>query len=98
METKEVTPVAVGDPVVVVDETYGEHIGLVTCVHGQFNSDTVLAHTGRPYVPCINVVYVSKDPAKRDPYGAQVERLSSLQHFGEGPSQMPRPGRYWKNL
>lgn len=95
MDTKEVTPVAVGDAVKVVDETYGEHIGLVTCVHGNFG--TQLA-SGRTYVPCINVVYVSNDPAKRDPYGAQLERMSSLQHYGEGPDLMPRPGRYWINL
>jgi hypothetical protein len=83
-----VTPVEVGDPVRVVDETYGEHVGLVTCVHGRFGD----------YVPCINVVYVSSDPAKRDPYGAQVERMSSLQHHSQGPSQMPQPGRYWMNV
>lgn len=97
-DTENVTPVAAGDAVKVVDETYGEHIALVTCVHGQFNSDTVLAHTGKPYVPCINVVYVSSDPAKRDPYGQQVERLSSLQHWSQGPNGMPKPGRYWTNL
>lgn len=84
-----VTPVSAGDPVTIVDETYGEHVGLVTCVHGTFTSS---------YVPCINVVFVSSDPAKRDPYGAQVERLSSLQHYAAGPNGMPRPGRYWQNV
>lgn len=88
-EKIEVTPVTIGDPVKVVDETYGDHVGLVTCVHGQF---------GGAFIPCINVVYVSTDPAKRDPYGAQVERLSSLQHLSQGPAGMPRPGRYWTNL
>jgi len=89
MPVKDVTEVGVGDPVVVVDEQYREHVGLVTCVHGAFSDS---------YVPCINVVFVSKDPDKRDPYGAQVERLSSLQHRSQGPSQMPRPGRYWINV
>lgn len=79
-------PVADGDVVKVVDENFVEHVGLVTAVHGEF---------GSTYVPCINVVFVSKDPAKRDPYGQQVERLSSLQHLLAGP---PRPGRYWINL
>lgn len=85
---KEITPVAVGDPVKVVDEQYGEHIGLVTCVHGRFGD----------FVPCINVVYVTSDETKRDPYGAQVERMSSLQHLSQGPRHMPRPGRYWLNV
>lgn len=78
-----------GDPVRVVDEQYGTHVGLVTAVHGVF---------GGAYVPCINVVYVATDPAKRDPYGHQVERLSSLQHYSQGPSSMPAPGRYWEHL
>lgn len=89
MEHKPVSAVAPGDAVFVVDEQYGEHLGLVTTVHGTF-TDT--------YAPCINVVFVSKDAAKRDPYGQQVERLSSLQHYSQGPSQMPRPGRYWVNV
>jgi hypothetical protein len=88
MTTTEVTPVEVGYPVRIVDEQYGEHVGLVTCVHGRFED----------WVPCINVVYVTNDPSKRDPYGAQVERMSSLQHLSQGPSQMPRPGRYWVNM
>lgn len=89
MDKEEVTPVAAGDPVRIVDEQYGEHVGLVTAVHGNF---------GGSYVPCINVVYVTNDPAKRDPYGAQVERMSSLQHISQGPAQMPRPGRYWTSM
>jgi hypothetical protein len=84
------TPVAVGDHVVVVDENYRPHHGLVTCVHGQFSEGG--------YVPCINVVYVSDDPAKRDPYGQQIERMSSLQHYSQGPDGMPKPGRFWANL
>jgi hypothetical protein len=86
---EQVTPVVAGDPVKVVDETYGEHTGLVTAVHGTFSDS---------YTPCINVVYVTADPAKRDPYGAQVERMSSLQHYSQGPANMPRPGRYWLNV
>ncbi|HLL69001.1 MAG TPA: hypothetical protein VK453_25300 [Micromonosporaceae bacterium] len=83
-------PVAPGDPVLVVDEHYQQHVGLVTVVHGPF--------TDGGYTPCINVVYVSSDAAKRDPYGQQLERMSSLQHFASGPSGMPKPGRFWANL
>ncbi len=84
-------PIAEGDVVFVMDENYQEHYGLVTCVHGQLTPEST-------YVPCINVVYVSSDQNKRDPYGQQTERMSSLQHFGSGPSGMPRPGRFWANL
>jgi hypothetical protein len=90
LETEQkATPVAAGDPVKIVDEVYAEHDALVTTVHGTFTTT---------FVPCINVVYVSADPAKRDPYGQQVERLSSVQHYSQGPSGMPRPGRFWRNV
>lgn len=89
MGDDEVRPVVEGDPVKVVDENRVEHVGLVTTVHGGF---------GGTYAPSINAVYVSADPGKTDPYGRQVERLSSLQHFSAGPAQMPSPGRYWINL
>lgn len=88
---KEISP---GDAVRVVDEKHVEHVGLVTWVHGGFDGVP-----GRPdFVPCINVVYVSKDSTKSDPYGLQLERMSSLQHLSEGPLLMPMPGRFWENL
>jgi hypothetical protein len=43
-------------------------------------------------------MYVSADDGKRDPYGRQAERMSSLQHYSQGPNGMPKPGRYWTNL
>lgn len=86
--TVPVAPVAVGDVVAVVDETRGEHLGLVTAVHGRFDAG---------FVPCINVVYVVGDEARTDNYGRQTDRLSSLQHVSQGPSQMPDPGRFWVN-
>lgn len=91
-EQTTVTPVAVGDPVKIVDETYGEHVGLVTAVHGVFGSEANPA-----YVPCLNVVYVTTEAGKKDPYGNQIERLGSLVHYRQ-TSGMPRPGRYWQNL
>ena len=84
-----ISPVKPGDAVKVVDENYVEHAGLVTAVHGPFVEGG--------YAPCINVVFVTSDAAKRDPYGQQIERLSSLQHYSQGPSGMPKPGRYWIN-
>jgi hypothetical protein len=41
--------------------------------------------------PTINVLYVVDDPAKRDPYGNQIERLSSTSHKLNSSA----PGRYW---
>lgn len=87
--TVDMMPVKTGDAVKVVDETYAEHVALVTCVHGEFADN---------FAPCINVVYVSDDASKRDPYGLQLERMSSLQHFNHGPNHMPRAGRYWVNV
>jgi hypothetical protein len=49
-----------------------------------------------PFVPsCINVVYVSKDASKHDPYGNQLERLSSLQHES-AVQNMTVPGRFYR--
>lgn len=97
-DAADVQPVKVGDPVRVVDERYRPHVGLVTAIHGQFGATLPESAGGGSYVPCINVVYVCDDEAKRDPYGQQVERMSSLQHHSQGPNGMPTPGRYWINL
>lgn len=83
-----VRPVKAGDAVIIVDESYVSHLALVTTVHGGFDGK---------YPPSLNVVYVSTDPARTDPYGQQIERLSSLAHYSSGPNQMPQPGRYWVN-
>jgi hypothetical protein len=86
-EDIEVVPVNIGDHVCLVNENYETHIGLVTAVHGS-NWDQ--------FTPSINVVYVSSDSDKHDPYGRQLERLSSLSHFNNTHG-MPKRGRYWRN-
>lgn len=94
-----VRPVARGDVVRVVDENYRQHNALVTAVHGEFGKVYDTPDGGKRIpVPCINVVYVSSDSSKNDPYGGQLERMSSLQHYSQGPDSMPTPGRYWTNL
>lgn len=94
-----VVAVEVGDVVKVVDERYLSHDALVTAVHGsfyKFDQETRKFTDERSsFIPCINVAYVSADRSKHDPYGQQLERLSSLQHYSQGPSLMPKPGRYW---
>lgn len=89
MDLSEVRPVAAGDSVQVVTEDYDQRTALVTVVHGEFRDGQA--------PPCINAVYVSSDPSKRDPYGQQLERLSSLQHIS-ATTNMPKPGRYWVNV
>lgn len=41
---------------------------------------------------CINVVYVSSDDAKTDPYGRQIERATSLSHKSVNSAH----GMYWR--
>jgi hypothetical protein len=49
-----------------------------------------------PFQPsCINVVYVSLDVSKRDPYGQQLERMSSLTHESQ-MQNMTVPGRFYR--
>lgn len=55
----------VGAQVKYVDEFGVTHDALLTAIHSP---------------KCVNVVYVSKDVNKRDSYGQQVERDSSVIH------------------
>lgn len=56
----------VGAHVIFVDSQRNEHDALVTAWHGKF---------------CINMVFVSSDPLRRDDYGRQIEREpTSLSH------------------
>lgn len=64
-------PLKVGAHVKFVDEQYVEHDALITCVHGEDKTE---------FRATVNLLYVSKDPAKHDPYGNQIERKSSVVH------------------
>lgn len=46
------------------------------------------------YRPCCNIVYVSTDAAKNDPYGNQIERSSSTT-YGRQQGTTPFVGRCW---
>lgn len=71
----------VGEVIVVADE-YGKlHDALVTIYFGGSHPDMAL-----------NCVYVSDDESKDDPYGRQLERLSSVSRQREG---VTAHGRYW---
>jgi len=86
----------VGDAVVYHDEVAQPHNALVTAYHGQVDE------AGQPVgnVGCINLVFVSGDPARKDPYGRQIERLSSIAaregwyahgHYWRWPEEEPIP-------
>lgn len=64
--------------VVYTDPKGADHDALVTAVW----SDT-----------CINLVYVSDDESKRDDYGRQIQRQTSVTH-ASGPGQAH--GNYWR--
>lgn len=77
----------VGDSVTYVDEHSALHDALITAIHNR----TGVIETKEDELCCINVVYITSDGSKRDPYGQQVERASSVQ----GQSAHTAHGRYW---
>ena len=79
--------VTIGSPVQLLDENGVQHTGLVTNCWPE-----VCEYDETKGGPCINIVFVSANPAKTDCYGRQKEHLSSTMHrnnAGQGP------GRYW---
>ncbi len=76
-----------GLEIVYCDHVSVEHDALCTAAWGEneFGDDGSGA-------PCINVVYVSKDDAKTDSYGRQIERDTSVPHR----SSQTAPGNWWK--
>jgi hypothetical protein len=74
----------VGDCVIFHDEHGVPRPALVTAVHGSI--------TAPDSVPCINLMFVSADPARTDGYGRQVERRTSLVHA----AQQSAGGQYFR--
>ena len=71
-----------GDVVIYLDEHGVKHSALVTYSHladcknvGEFQEKF-----GPGSMPCINLVFVTKDPDRKDGYGQQIERRSSVVH------------------
>lgn len=60
----------VGGHVIWVGPVGDQHDALVTAIWG----DPTIS------VPCINLVFVSEDNSKQDPYGRQIERNTSVVH------------------
>lgn len=73
--------VAVGDSVIFTDSYAVEHNALVTAVWGEGN-------------PAINLVYVSGDDNRKDQFGRQTERHTSVCH----KSVQQAHGMFWRRL
>lgn len=77
----------VGDSVTYVDEVSRPHKALLTAIWSQSG----VIETEADEKCAVNLIYISSDADKRDPYGRQVERASSVQ----GQSEHTAHGRYW---
>lgn len=73
------------DHVIFVDSYGNPHEALVTDVFGGGNWN------GKEIPPSMNVVYVSTDESRKDSYGLQVERGTSVCHR----TVQPAWGMYW---
>lgn len=72
----------VGDVIEYIDETSVSHDALVTAYWGGDHPNGA-----------VNCVYVSDDTDKKDPYGRQIERASSVSRQQEG---VTAHGRFWR--
>lgn len=74
----------IGGGVIYVDAVGKPHNALLTAVWGEVDE------TNGTY-PGVNVVFVSGDETKDDPYGRQIERDTSVVHKGDQYAH----GNYW---
>lgn len=70
----------VGDPVVFVDPKGTEHNAIV------------IANWGTGDTPSLNVMYADPDETKRDSYGRQIARSTSVVH----ESNQAAHGMFWR--
>jgi hypothetical protein len=70
----------IGGHVTFIDSHFVEHDALITQVWGK---EDVVNH----YYPACNVVWVSGDESKTDPYGRQLERATSIVHISMNPAK-----------
>lgn len=69
-----------GDAVIYVDPLGNDRPAVLTAVWGSGPT------------PAVNLVFVSDDQAKKDTYGRQIERATSVVH----QSGQAAPGNYWR--
>lgn len=68
----------------------GAAVVFITLNRQRVNALVEVVHAGAPTAdehkakygtwPCVNLLFLSPDPAKTDPYGRQKERASSVMH------------------
>lgn len=88
----EIRQAKANEHVVFTDSRGVERSALLTIVHGE--SSMVPARNGQgeqEYHPSVNLVFVTGDPSKTDPYGLQIERESSVVHRNDQGAH----GNFW---
>lgn len=81
-----------GQRVIFVDEVMVRHEALVTEWHGETRElEAGEHHPATTSEPAVNLLIVSTDEQKRDQYGRQIERSSSIVHR----SSQGAHGNYW---
>jgi hypothetical protein len=88
-EQSEILSYEPGDRIVYVDEVGEPHNAIVTCWWKDVDH---YRGGGKDGEPGCNLVFVSDDDSKRDPYGRQIERRTSVVHR----EFQPAPGNYWQ--
>lgn len=91
-----------GSVVTYLDEYGREHNALVTeCWSAKpWDDEKPLKYINDSpesnWPPCINIVYVTSDPNRKDQYGRQTVHESSVSHVSQQSPNMPHSGRCWK--
>jgi hypothetical protein len=93
-----------GCRVIYLDSLRQPHEALVTAWHGQGPDGQTVEEleqmykakgiTSPVFLPCCNIVWVSSDSDKRDPYGRQLERATSVS-YGRQQGMKPFVGNCW---
>ena len=83
------------DAVEFVDALGQSHRALITEVHGQYGHSCGTNESGVDLgQPSVNLLFVSGDESKRDGYGRQIERHTSLVHRNSQGAH----GMFWEFL
>ena len=83
-----------GQPIRFVDPQGAHHDALVTrwwCWNGERYTIPDAAWVQANGEPGCNLVYVTSDKSKEDPYGLQLERATSVTH----QTKQAAPGNFW---
>jgi hypothetical protein len=84
METRNYT---IGAPVIFIDEHFEEHHAVVTRWWGLDDEGKRLPGVPEGTELGCNLLFVSGDATKTDPYGRQVERRTSVCHTSVNPAR-----------